>query len=46
MRFTSQQGMICHRDKLHLRNNSQKTVEKRFFVIIKQENYKGEKYDI
>ena len=29
-----------------MKNNCQKAVEKRFFVIIKQENYKGEKYDI
>ena len=29
-----------------MKNNCQKAVEKRFFVIIKQENYKGEYHDI
>ena len=29
-----------------MKNNCQKAVEKRFFVIIKQENYKGENHDI
>ena len=38
--------MICHRKKCILRNHSQKAVAKRFFVIIKQENYKGEIHDI
>jgi len=48
MRFTSQQGMICHRKKCILRNHSQKAVGKRFFVIIKLRfiDNKGEKHDI
>ena len=48
MRFTSQQGMICRKGKLHFRNHSQKAVEKRFFVIMKLRfiDNKGEKHDI